>query len=244
MLITDLAQTPGLDVVSSERIQKILKQIGQEDLESIDKGLVEEIARRAGAGAVVVGSIFKSGDEIRIDVQVQDVSSGRILSAARVQGQDVFPLVDELTGRIRSSLQVGDSAADRPLADVTTPSLEAFQLYSEGVDKRRNFRYDDARKLFEQAVQVDPSFAMAHYELSALALSVGETTLAEEHRQKVLENLDRLPERQKLLVQARYANRFEGNTKKALELLETLIERYPERDGRLLGAHPDRTQPR
>ena len=64
--------------------------------------------------------------------------------------------------------------------------------------------------------------------LSALVLSLGETTLAEEHRQKVLENLDRLPARQKLLVQARYANLFEGNTEKALELLETLIERYPD----------------
>ncbi|MGH9461017.1 MAG: protein kinase domain-containing protein, partial [Vicinamibacteria bacterium] len=48
MLITDLAQTPGLDVVSSERIQKILKQIGQDDLANIDKGVVEEVARRAG----------------------------------------------------------------------------------------------------------------------------------------------------------------------------------------------------
>jgi TolB-like protein/predicted Ser/Thr protein kinase len=182
MLITDLAQTPGLDVVSSERIQKILRQIGQEDLESIDKGLVDEIARKAGAGAVVVGSIFKSGDDVRIDVQVQDVSSGRILSADRVQGHDVFPLVDELTGRIRSSLQVGDSAADRPLAEVTTPSLEAFQLYSEGLEARRNVRYTDARKLFEQALQVDSSFAMAHYELSTMALSMGETTLAEKHR--------------------------------------------------------------
>jgi tetratricopeptide (TPR) repeat protein/predicted Ser/Thr protein kinase len=232
MLITDLAQTPGLDVVSSERIQKILRQIGQEDLESIDKGLVDEIARKAGAGAVVVGSIFKSGDDVRIDVQVQDVSSGRILSADRVQGQDVFPLVDELTGRIRSSLQVGDSAADRPLAEVTTPSLEAFQLYSEGLEARRNVRYTDARKLFEQALQVDSSFAMAHYELSTMALSMGETTLAEEHREKVLENIDRLPERQKLLVQARYANRFEGNTQKAVELLQTLVEQYPdEADG-------------
>ena len=228
MLITDLAQTPGLDVVSSERTQKILKQIGQGDLESIDKGMVDEIARKAGAGAVVVGSIFKSGDDIRIDVQVQDVSSGRILSADRVQGQDVFPLVDELARRIRSSLQMGDSPAGRPLAEVTTPSLEAFQLYSEALEARHNVRISDAKKLLEQAVQVDPSFAMAHYELSTLALSLGETTLAEEHRQKVLENLDRLPEKQKLLVQARYANRFEGNTEKALELLERLIERYPD----------------
>ena len=97
MLLTDLAQTPGLDVVSSQRIHEILKQIGHDNLESTDKSVVAEVARKAGAGAVVVGSIFKSGDEIRIDVQVEDVSTGRILSANSVRGHDVFPLVDQLT---------------------------------------------------------------------------------------------------------------------------------------------------
>jgi len=228
MLITDLAQTPGLDVVSSERIQKILKQIGQEDLEHIDKSLVDEVAQRAGAGAVVVGSIFKSGSDVRIDVQVQDVSSGRILSADSVQGQDVFSLVDELTGRIRSSLQMGDSPADRPLADVTTPSLEAFQLFSDGLDARRNLRWQDARQLFERAVANDPSFAMAYSELVRVAQTLGETQLVEQYREKVMENIDRLPERQKLLVEARDAHRFEGDREKAIELFEALIAKYPD----------------
>jgi serine/threonine protein kinase/TolB-like protein len=71
MLLTDLAQIPGLDVVSSERIHEALKQIGHDDLESIDKSVVAEVSRRAGAGAVVVGSIFKSCAEVRIDVQVE-----------------------------------------------------------------------------------------------------------------------------------------------------------------------------
>ncbi|HEX9724552.1 MAG TPA: tetratricopeptide repeat protein, partial [Vicinamibacteria bacterium] len=228
MLITDLAQTPGLDVVSSERIQKILKQIGQEDLEHIDKSLVDEVARRAGAGAVVVGSIFKSGSDVRIDVQVQDVSSGRILSADSVQGQDIFPLVDELTGRIRSSLQMGDSPADRPLADVTTPSLEAFQFFSDGLDARRNLRWEDARQFFEQAVVNDPSFAMAYAELVRVAQALGEPQLVEQYREKVLENIDRLPERQRLLVEARDAHRYEGDQRKAIDLFEALLAQYPD----------------
>ena len=235
MLITDLAQTPGLDVVSSERIQKILKQIGQDDLENIDKGVVDEVARRAGAGAVVVGSIFKSGEEVRIDVQVQDVSSGRILSADSVQGQDVFPLVDELTGRIRSSLQMADSASDRPLAEVTTPSLEAFQLYSDGLDARRNLRFETARRLFEQAVAKDPSFAMAYAELTRVALTLGEPQLVEQYRAKVMEHIDRLPERQRLLVEARDASRYQGAREKAIELFEALIAKYPDEED----AYPD-----
>ncbi|MGH9462049.1 MAG: tetratricopeptide repeat protein, partial [Vicinamibacteria bacterium] len=179
---------------------------------------------------VVVGSIFKSGDEVRIDVQVQDVASGRILSAERVQGQDVFPLVDELTGRIRSSLQMGDSAADRPLADVTTPSLEAFQLFTDGLDARRNLRWRDARQLFEQAVANDPSFAMAYAELVQVAQTLGETQLVEQYRERVMENIDRLPERQRLLVEARDAHRIEGDQEKAIGLFEALLTKYPDEE--------------
>ena len=120
MLVTALAQTPGLDVVSSQRIQEVLAQLGEENLETIKRSLVPEIARRAGAGAVVVGSIFKAGNEIRIDVQVEDVESGRVLSAETVRGADVFPLVDVLTGRIRASLKLTDRPSGRPISEVTT----------------------------------------------------------------------------------------------------------------------------
>jgi len=228
MLVTDLAQTPGLDVVSNQRIHEILKQIGQENLESIDKGVVTEVARRAGAGAVVIGSIFKSGEEVRIDVQVEDVGSGRVLSAESVRGNDIFPLVDELTARIRSSLNVGDQPAGLPIADVTTPSLEAFQLYTEGYQAILNVRYGDARRLLEEAVAIDPSFAMAYHQLSLVALLRGEIPLARDYVHKAYQHLDRLPERQKLLVQGRHTMLIEEDLSKGAEILETLVSRYPD----------------
>jgi tetratricopeptide (TPR) repeat protein len=232
MLVTGLAQTPGLDVVSSQRIHEILKEVGEKNLESIDKSLVDEVARRAGAGAVVVGSIFKSGNEIRIDVQVEDVGSGRILSAESVRGEDVFPLVDELTGRIRSSLALGDRPPARSIVDVTTSSLEAYQLYSEGLDSYRNLRYVDARTRFEKAIEIDPSFAMAYFWLSRVFRALGETAISEDYLRKVLENLERLPDRHRLVVQAQHARHTEGDLDKALGLYERLVASYPdEEDG-------------
>ena len=230
MLLTDLAQTPGLDVVSSQRIHEILKQIGQDDLESIDKSVVSEVARKAGAGAVVVGSIFKSGDEVRIDVQVEDVASGRILSADSVRGKDVFPLVDQLTDSIRASLDMGDRPGGKALADVTTPSLEAFQLYTQGQEASRNFRLEDARELLEKAVDIDPSFAMAYFELAVVALAQGEERLREQYTEKLLEHSDRLPERQKLRVEAFKLDEVDHKKEKAVEVLESLIARYPDEE--------------
>src|SRR3990172_11343205 len=142
-----------------------------------------------------------------IDVQSEDVRSGRIPSAESVRGPDVSPLVDELTERIRTSLNLGDRPAGRSIAEVTTPSLDAYQSYSQGLEAIRNLRFVDARNLFQRAVDLDPSFAMAYFELSRILPNVGENALAEEYRKKVQENLDRLPERDRLRVEARSEER-------------------------------------
>ena len=90
------------------------------------------MARHAGAGAVLAGSLFKSGSDIRVDVQVEDVETGRVVAAGSEQGPDVFALVDALTARIRTALDVKDRPAGRPLRDVTTSSLVAYELYVKG----------------------------------------------------------------------------------------------------------------
>ena len=230
MLLTDLAQTPGLDVVSSQRIHEILEDVGQENVDAIDKSVIADIASRAGAGAVVVGSIFKHGEEIRIDVQLEDIGSGRVLAAESVRGEDLFSLVDQLSERIRSSLEITDQPAGRPIADVTTDSLEAFQLYSEGLTARANVRWVDARRLLEEAVKIDPWFAMAYFELSIATRRLGQSGDANRHLEKALQHIDRLPDRQVLLVQAVHAWEIDGDANEAIRLLEDIVSLYPDEE--------------
>ena len=231
MIVTGLAQTPGLDVISSQRLREAAKQVGPGDLEGLDKGLVPEVARRAGAGTVVTGSVFQAGPETRIDVQVEDVASGRLLFAHSVRGKEVFPLVDELTAQIQKSLNLTVAAGSPGIAGVTSESLEAYRLYTEGFEAAYNNRSADALRLLRKAVELDPSFAMAYFALSQTSEFVGDPASAAEYRRKTLEHLERLPERQKLLVQAAYyARPPEGNPAKAAKLLEELIARYPDEE--------------
>ena len=59
MLITGLAQTPGLDVISGERLDEVAAALTTNA--PLDKGQVLEVARRAGAGALVTGRVFGAG---------------------------------------------------------------------------------------------------------------------------------------------------------------------------------------
>ncbi len=132
-----------------------------------------DVARRSGASAVVSGTIMKAGDEIRVDVQLHDLSSGRVTGRRDGRGTDVFAIADHLTTRIRTAAGFSDSAGVRRVADVSSSSLEAYRLYSEGVDACLNVRWDDALKLLDEAIAIDPGFAEAYLQLASVRTARG-----------------------------------------------------------------------
>ena len=202
MLLTGLAQTRGLDLVSGQRLDEVMRRTGRNSLESLDRSQIADVARRAGAGAIVVGSIVKAGSEIRIDAQLEDLSSGRVLAADSVRGTDVFALVDQLAARIRDGVGLREAGAIRHVADVSTSSLDAYRYYSEGVTAYGNTRSMDARNLFEKAVMIDPTFAQAYLHLALVSGQLGMTSDAEMYAARAAEHPDRLDERQRLLLKA------------------------------------------
>jgi len=229
MLLTGLAQTSGLDIVSMDRVQAVVKQMGNNDADAPGRHQAEEIARRAGAGAVVVGSIFKAGAEYRIDAQLEDLSSGRVLAAGSVRGSDLFALVDQLASKIRDGAGIHSSAEIRSVADVSSSSLDAYRLYSEGLDAYVNARLDEAQKLLEAAVARDPNFAQAYLTLSSVTFFQGHVTAHSEYLRKASAHADRLNERERLLVEVETA-REAGDGALSARLIDQLISRFPDEE--------------
>jgi tetratricopeptide (TPR) repeat protein len=230
LIVTGLAQTPGLDVIGSARIEEIGKAMPGA-AGSKDRTL--DVGRQAGAGALVVGNVFKAGNDIRIDAQIQDVASGRLLGAHTVQGTNVFALADDLAARIRGTLNMAADTGARRVADVSSSSIEAYRLYNEGVDAFNNLRRPEARRLLERAVTIDPQFSSAYFQLEGVTRSLGDQAAAEMYHKKALEHVERLPERQRLLFEMLSARR-EGQIDRAVEILERLIARYPDEENAYL----------
>jgi tetratricopeptide (TPR) repeat protein/TolB-like protein/predicted Ser/Thr protein kinase len=230
MLTTGLAQIPGVDVISTQRLDEILKDVGVPNADALDRSRVLDVGRRAGAGALVMGSVFRVGNELRVDVQVQDVANGRLIGAHSVRGADVFPLADELTTRIRDGLNLSTDGGTRRVSDITSSSPEAYRLFVEAMEAQRNLRYADARKLLERAVQLDPAFASAYYALNGVCRRMGDRAAADRYLAKAQDNRDRLPERQRLGLEVIAANDA-GQTDRAIDLYEKLVSRYPDAEG-------------
>jgi tetratricopeptide (TPR) repeat protein len=225
MLVTSLAQTPGLDVIGTDRLEASFRELG---LAPTDPSARHPVAQHAGAGAVLVGTIFKVGSDMRLDVQVHDVATGRFVFARTARGPDLFALVDAIADEVRTALDLARQSNVRPLRDVTTASLGAYEMYSKAQRARHNNRWGDAKTLFEEALRIDPAFTLARAQLVEILERLGEETAAEAGRQIVKTQLHRLPERQRLLAEALHEH--DANPVRAVELLERLIERYPDEE--------------
>ncbi|MCA9759780.1 MAG: protein kinase, partial [Candidatus Eisenbacteria bacterium] len=167
MLLTGLARAEGIGVVGTDRLLRAVDRLSGVTLEAADRDAWGEIARAAGADAMVLGSIISLDGSIRIDARLEDLKTGEVLAAESVSGRDLFSLVDDLARRIGSDLQVeGDPRGG--IADVTTNSVEAFKLYTKGLEANRYYRWAEARSFFREAVRLDPEFALADFYLAQL----------------------------------------------------------------------------
>lgn len=224
MLVTGLAQTPGLHVVSPQRVQEALVRAGHTDSASLKQSEAADVARLAGAGALVAGTIYKSGEEIRIDAQVQDLATGRVLWANTVTGTDVFSLADSLAARIRTGIGFGESVDLRRITDVSSTSIAAYRLYARSLDASVSQRWAEAARLLEAAVGIDPTFAEAHLRLATAYTGLGRIADRDQALRHALAHAHKLSARHRLLLSVQ----VEPDAARKARLLDELLTRFPD----------------
>ena len=229
LLITDLSESQYVNVVSSQRLYDILKLLGREGEKLIDRSVATEVATKAGAKWMLLGSILQVEPEIILTSQLVDVTSGKVAASQRIHGETeekIFSIVDKLTVEIKSDLKLPDAAqseVDRPIADVTTHSPEAYRYYLEGVDYGFKLYWAEAEKSLEKALELDSTLVMAYYRLAGLKGSEEAKGLLT----KAMKYLDKASEKEKHYIKGLYAFRS-GDYLQAIEELQKIAERYPD----------------
>ena len=171
MLTTNLAQVKGLDVLSTERVMSAVQRASK-DGKQLDPGQAQQVARDAGADAYITGALLKMGPtQLRLDVRAQDTGTGQILFSEKLEGQDlqsIFGMVDRLTEKVASSfLPASEQPKQAPeIEQASTSNVEAYRHYQLGVDYGRRFLTGDAVRELEEAVRLDPQFALAYMRLA------------------------------------------------------------------------------
>jgi len=240
MLTTNLSRYEEIEVVSSQRLFDILKQLGKQDAEKIDKNMATEVANRAGVKTMMMGSIIKIGDNIRITSQLLDVQTGAIIGSEQIEGnkiEDIFDMADQLTEKISFGLGVSTEEIGEPfrIAEVTTSFFEAYKYYRRGLEDIWKWNPWEAVKKFEKAVEIDSTFAMAHLYLAVARERSGyfignpfaDPTPIRESIQLAKKHASKATDKERHFIdtyEAYYSRRYETAERLAVDL----VKRYPD----------------
>jgi len=253
LLITNLENTGLFHVSTWERMRDVLGQMGRKGVEIVDGEAGFAFCRREGVAFIVVGSVSRAGETFVTEFKLLDPDSRKIVAtaAARGTGEDSILIahIDELSRRIAQGMGVAGQkleATRLAVADLTTRSTEAYTAYLQGVEQLNRFEETAARESFEKAIELDPEFAIAYLRLGQSLEREGNWERVQAAYRKAKELAARAPEKERMLIEARYAQRVERNQAKTVGILKEVAVKYPkEKDVRvalgdaLMGPDPD-----
>src|SRR5262249_7473039 len=164
---TDLSQSPLVQVMTLRQVRSSLMRMERSPEAVVDDSLAREIAVRDGVKAFVSGSVARVGAGYTVTVELISAQRGEALTGLRetaLDSTDLIAAVDRASKGIRHRIGESLRALDEmpELSQVTTGSLEALRLYTEG---NRLFVAGERTRglqLLEQAVAIDTGFATAY----------------------------------------------------------------------------------
>src|SRR3989449_2740601 len=157
-IINTLSSIPGLNVIARTSVMKY-KQVNR---------TVGEIGRELKVGTILEGSVRKAGGRLRITIQLIDVGSEAPIWAQKYDRdlEDVFKIQTDIAEGVAEALKVQLLRENRILIEQKAPEdVGAYVLYLRGRyywSKRTEEDLEKALSYFAEAIQKDPSYALAH----------------------------------------------------------------------------------
>jgi serine/threonine protein kinase/Tfp pilus assembly protein PilF len=233
-LSVDLQQSPFLSLISDRKVRQQLALMGQPQEARLTSDLAQQVCERTASAVVLEGSITSLGSQYVLSLRARNCDTGTLVDQEQIQAarrEDVLNSLTEIGRKLRTRLGESQATVDRhstPLAEATTPSLEALKAYTIGI-RTANVSADirAAKPFFQRAVEIDPQFAMAHAIIGIVANTLGETVLAAQSATRAWQLRNRVTDRERFFVDFIYERQVTGNLEAAYETLESWLRTYP-----------------
>jgi serine/threonine protein kinase/Flp pilus assembly protein TadD len=239
-LAADLQQSPFFNILSDRKTRDTLKLMGRSPDDPVTATVAQDVCQRTQCKAVIAGSISSLGSHYVVSLNALNCQTGESLAREMVQAankEGVLNALDHVAVRLRE--KVGESIStiqrfDTPLVEVTTTSLEALKAYSLG--GKKGLENDSAAiPFYRRATELDANFASAYEALGVAYYNLGEAGLARDNFTKAFGLRERVSEREKYTITARYYSYVTGDLESAVHTYQSWQQAYP-RDA---SAHAD-----
>ena len=225
LLTLEVGRWTDVQVVNDKRVGDLLRDVPaarSAQTLTLSDGLA--IARRAGAGNLVMGDFIRLGKNTRLVANVFDVRNGTRLRTANFQATADDSLLVAFGALAREVLAL-PLPPDAKLGALGTSRIDAYQEYLAGLREFNRFDLVAAMKRLGQAIALDSNFALAHYKRSILWDFKGHADSASRvDALAAAATSASLPPRERALIEARVAA-SSGELTKACELIRPLVMR-------------------
>jgi serine/threonine protein kinase/tetratricopeptide (TPR) repeat protein len=232
-LSVQLEQSPFLSIISDQQVQQTLQMMDQKPDAKLTPEIARELCERTSSAAVLDGSIAQIGSRYLLMLKAVNCASGETLASTEAQASDKDRVVDAL-GKTASDMRgkLGESLGSvqkfyTPLAQATTPSLEALKALSSGIKLFYNAGAPAALPFFKNAIELDPNFAVAYAWEGRMYGDLSESGLAAESARKAYDLREHTSERERYFISANFHLQVTGDLQKAIQVCELWIQAYP-----------------
>jgi len=233
VLEIDLEQSPFLNLMPQHQVGETLQQMERPRDAKLTPELAREVCARNQGKAVLSGTIAAIGSRYIVTLEASDCYSGKSLAQGKTETsskEDVPQALDGLSERMRESLYEALASIhqfDVPVAQATTASFDALVVFSRGEQFRAQGNNAASTLFFKRAIELDPSFALAHEELGGAYRSLRELELSSASLQTAFNLRDRTNELEKLLIVTNYYQ-YLGDYTAALQSCRLWAQIYPQ----------------
>jgi len=232
-LSAQLSQSPFLNVLSNRKVRGTLKEMNRSANEPLTEDVSRQVCQRAGSKAMLTGSIGLLNKEYMLGLKAVDCNTSDVLAEAQERAPNkevVLKALDEAGVTIRRKMGEPVSSVQKyatPLAEATTPALEAWKSYSLGIKAAYKEGMTASLPFYKRALEIDPNFSRAYYALSVAYGNLKEGERSEEYGRKAYALRDAVSARERFAIEANYYENVTGELEKAANTFELWRQNYP-----------------
>jgi eukaryotic-like serine/threonine-protein kinase len=234
ILAVQLENSPRLSLLPDARVSQALSLMGRPTSTKLTPDVAAEICERTASVAVVEGSITSLGSKYGLSLQARNCRTGDVLAqeqARAAKKEDVFKALTHMAKRFGARAGAALPRVEKQpyfSAEITTSSLEAWRSYTTGLNvSMHRGSPTEAGALLKRAVELDPTFAMAHAHLGRNYDSLGAPELAAQSIAVAYELRNRVSDRENFFITFNYYRQVPRNLELARQTLESWVQKYP-----------------
>ena len=162
MVITDLSKIESLDVVERLRLQALLAEMKLGQTGIVEESTAPRVGRLLGAENLVIGNLMPGSIQAATTLASATTNGIKGTAAAAVTEEDFYTLPAMIARQVAEILGIALSPGEEEALHIPhTTQYEAFICFGKALDAMDAGRWEEAKNLFDRAVEIDPDFDLA-----------------------------------------------------------------------------------